>query len=88
MKFVRTLSLIFQLFRIVSYFTSKSTFQFNQLLTFTLPFLMFVVGQRDFLLTFKLWIVTLSVCSFMIAFIGTTTGHHHPKIYHEGDELP
>lgn len=77
------------IFRIISYFTkTEHGFKVDHLLTFALPVTMYVVGQNDVLVVLKLWLIVLAVTSFLISFIGTTSGHHHPLVYHDGDELP
>lgn len=74
--------------RVIGYFNGSSDFQLNHLITFLPPFTMYLLGTRDVFLIIKLWLVLISVSSFLINFIGTTAGHHHPQVYHEGDEIP
>lgn len=75
-------------FRTLSYFHTKESFKLDHLLSFALPALMFLLGNSDIISVTKIWLITISVTSFLMGFIGTTSGHHHPKVYHEGDELP
>ncbi len=36
----------------------------------------------------KLWVIMLCTSSFLMGAIAINVGHHHPDVYHEGDELP
>lgn len=76
-------------FRTFGYFSLKENeFKLDHLLTFVLPSTMYFVGRSDALVVLKLWLITITVTSFLVGLIGTTSGHHHPMVYHEGDELP
>lgn len=71
----------------MSYFGKKCLFRMDHLVTFIPPVVMYTMGSRDLLVVLKIWLFTLAVTSFLMCFIITTSGHHHPKVYHEGDEL-
>lgn len=75
-------------YRTFSYLTIKGAFRIDHFITFTLPISMYFLGNANFCLVLKIWVTTLASSSFLMGFIGTTSGHHHPKVYHEGDELP
>lgn len=49
---------------------------------------MYFIGRSDLFIVLKVWLTAITVASFLIGFIGTTSGHHHPNVYHQGDELP
>lgn len=74
--------------RTFGYFNGSSDFRLDHLITFLPPFAMYFLGSRDALLAIKLWMVLISISGFLIALIGTTAGHHHPKVYHQEDDLP
>lgn len=58
------------------------------MLTFVLPLTMHLCSDRTLVQSLELWLLVITVASFTIGCIGVTSGQHHPKIYHEGDELP
>lgn len=73
--------------RIAGYIDNKPGFRLDHLISFVLPGLMYLITGKNVCMALQLWLVSITVCSFLIGFIGTTSGHHHPKVYHEGDEL-
>lgn len=73
--------------RIAGYIDNKPGFRLDHLISFVLPALMYLMTGKNVCMALKLWLISITVCSFLIGFIGTTSGHHHPKVYHEGDEL-
>lgn len=63
-------------------------FKWDHLIGLSVPLAMFYVGQRDIFLVLKLWFIALSTCSFLLGALALNAGHHHPDVYHEGDQLP
>ncbi|CRK86668.1 CLUMA_CG000504, isoform A [Clunio marinus] len=63
-------------------------FQLDHLTTLTLPAVVFIIGKFEHLSVIKLWLVLVTVASFLIGFIGKTSGYRHLKAHHEGDKLP
>jgi len=74
--------------RTLNYFGNKCSFRLDHLITFILPVAMYILGSRDFRVVLKIWLFAMTVSSLLIGFLVSTSGHHHPKVYHEGDELP
>ncbi|XP_055597855.1 cytochrome b5-related protein-like [Uranotaenia lowii] len=69
--------------------TGKCSFYADDLIAFALPTYMYVVGSPvplgDVL---RMWLFITLVASFCFAFTGLNAAHHHPDIFHSGDEIP
>jgi hypothetical protein len=85
----KLISLKTSISRTIGYFKSKSNFKCDHMLTFVLPLTMHFCSKSPTIVqTLELWLFVITITSFTIGFIGMTSGQHHPRIYHEGDELP
>jgi hypothetical protein len=74
--------------RAIGYYTKDTRFTWDHLIPFSLPLVMFYLGQPSMYLTLKLWLIMMLSCSFWLGVFGLNAGHHHPDVTHEGDELP
>lgn len=54
----------------------------------TIPLVMYSFGKTNLLFTVINWLIIHHIGSFIFALIGITVAHHHPDIYHQGDEAP
>ena len=70
--------------RFINIGTGQQKLRPENLLPFIELFVMAIVCN-DFLTAFKLWLTIHSACSLSFLFIGVTTAHHHPDMFHAGD---
>ena len=56
-------------------------------LPLVLPTMMFAFGNLDALSVLGVWIKIIFTTSLIFGFIGLNAGHHHKKIFHDGDKL-
>ncbi|XP_058816332.1 cytochrome b5-related protein-like, partial [Topomyia yanbarensis] len=68
--------------------TGKSSFFADDMIAFALPTFMYLVDSSSVLNVLKLWFFIVLVASFAFALIGLNAAHHHPEIFHSGDEIP
>lgn len=74
--------------RTLGYLIATNSFECDHMLTFVLPLTMHLCSGRTLVQSLELWLLVITVASFTIGSMGLTLGQHHPKTYHEGDELP
>lgn len=65
----------------------RNNHELSDLLVFVTPCLMYIFSRQPLGTVLVLWIWILMFCSLIFVFIGKTAGHHHPAVYHEGDQL-
>ncbi|XP_011307348.1 cytochrome b5-related protein isoform X1 [Fopius arisanus] len=70
--------------RYAEVFFVRQTFQFRDAVPFIIPSLMFF-ATGDLPITFKYWMLIIGVGSFVFHAIGLNGAHHHPDIFHDGD---
>lgn len=59
----------------------------DDLLPLSLPALMFILGNSNIWIVLKVWFFIITLASFMYGFVSINAGHHHNKIFHDGDDL-
>lgn len=59
----------------------------DDFLPFSLPLLMITFANSSFLSVLILWLKIIFVTSLIFGFIALNAGHHHRKIFHDGDSL-
>ncbi|XP_077295248.1 cytochrome b5-related protein-like [Arctopsyche grandis] len=65
---------------------NRMKFEMEDLVPFSLPIAMILFGNCDLLETLKLWALIWHLESFLFHFIGVNAAHHHPDIFHDGDD--
>lgn len=77
--------------RLVFIFNTKSrrteTLKWHDFVGFILPLWMYLVSGTTITHAFVSWFWILCTGSLILAVIGTTAAHHHPKIFKDGDEV-
>lgn len=59
----------------------------DDLVPFTLPVLMYLLGNPNILIVLKFWLFIITMASLMYGIVALNAGHHHNEIFHDGDEL-
>uniref|UniRef100_A0A1Y1KP17 Cytochrome b5-related protein n=1 Tax=Photinus pyralis TaxID=7054 RepID=A0A1Y1KP17_PHOPY len=57
----------------------------SDLIPFTLPLAMYLINTANPLAAVKMWLLIVTVASFIFGVIGFSAAHHHPDAFHEGD---
>lgn len=68
--------------------TGRSSFFVDDLIPFALPTFMYLCDSSSLANVLKMWIFIVVVASFLFGVIGLNAAHHHPDIFHSGDEIP
>lgn len=58
----------------------------EDLFSFSVPTVMYIFGGCQVLQTFFVWVGILHASSFFFTLIGLNAAHHHPDIFHDGDD--
>ncbi|XP_063983711.1 cytochrome b5-related protein-like isoform X2 [Diachasmimorpha longicaudata] len=80
-------SIIFYLQGLVRYANIlfvRKTVEFRDVVPFVLPISMFL-ASGDLSRAFNQWILIIAIASFIFYVIGFNAAHHHPDIFHDGD---
>lgn len=64
----------------------KSIVEIPDAIPFSLPLVMYVLGSADLGQTLLLWMGIVCFGSFVFSVNGINAGHHHPEVFHDGDE--
>lgn len=65
----------------------KSKLYWDDFLPLTLPLLMYFFGNESLIATIKIWFAIILTSSFIYGAIAVNGGHHHNRVFHDGDEL-
>lgn len=52
-----------------------------------MPLIMYVFGNSSLFATFRIWFTIVVFASFLYGCMAVNVGHHHNKVFHDGDEL-
>nr|AEE62418.1 unknown [Dendroctonus ponderosae] len=58
----------------------------TDLVAFTLPVFMYLFSGQSMLNTFLMWNFVIAIGSTHLFFVGLHAAHHHPEIFHDGDQ--
>ena len=67
--------------------STQQLFFVDDLLCLALPTAMYIFGKSDVIEVFWMWMYLLLMGSFIFGLTNLNTGHHHPEVPHQGDEL-
>lgn len=73
---------------IATFKTGKNEFFADDMITFIMPTLMYLVESSCLFGVLKMWMFIVLVASFCFGLIGLNAAHHHPEIFHSGDQIP
>lgn len=59
----------------------------DDLVPLLLPLCVMFCGNFDIINVLLMWLFIITVCSCYFGIVGVNTGHHHPILTHEGDEI-
>lgn len=64
----------------------KGIMNSKDLIPFILPLAMYAFGGQSFFWTFVMWNIIIFAGSTHFFFVGLHAAHHHPEIFHDGDQ--
>lgn len=67
----------------------EAKFMLADVIPFTLPVTMYFIGgsTAGVSTVIQTWLTIVCLSSYMFAFIGLNAGHHHPEVFHDGDDI-
>ncbi|XP_055634620.1 cytochrome b5-related protein [Toxorhynchites rutilus septentrionalis] len=68
--------------------TGKNSFFADDMIALILPTFMYLVESSCVWSVLKMWIYITLATSFFFGLVGKNAAHHHPEIFHAGDEIP
>ncbi len=72
--------------RIYNICNGRKKLRWENLLPFVELFVLGLISGGNWAASFLTWFVVRSVSSFVFLTVGATAAHHHPDIFHDGDE--
>ncbi|CAG9798365.1 unnamed protein product [Chironomus riparius] len=74
-------------FRYIGSIVNNYKLHWDDLIPFTMPLLMYTFGSVGIIETVIRWLTIIFVSSVIHGTISVNGGHHHNKVFHDGDEL-
>lgn len=74
-------------FRIIDSVRYQKNLHWDDFLPFMMPLIMFIFGNSNLFDSFKIWFSVVLFASFLYGCMAVNGGHHHNKVFHDGDEL-
>lgn len=71
---------------IIRYAYNEAMFELTDLIPFALPVSMCLFGNGSIGSILLIWLTLICSSSFFFALTGLNAGHHHPDVFHDGDE--
>ncbi|XP_059052809.1 cytochrome b5-related protein-like [Achroia grisella] len=65
----------------------KDHYRWHDMIGLSIPIWMWIVSGVPFVEAFKMWLWINCTASYIFYTIGSNAAHHHPKLFHDGDEL-